>query len=194
MTTPPPPLPPLLTFFKALADANRLKIVGVLAQESQSVEQLAATLGLDSSTVSHHLRKLAKAGLVEARAEGYYSIYSLRTEALEQQARSLLGGDALPRLAGDADLDAYDRKVLGTFLDEQGRFRAFPAQQKKYLVLVRHALDAFEAGTEYSEKQVNEILSRFHEDTARLRRSFIDHGFMVRHRDGSGYRRVETGT
>ena len=188
--TPTPPSP-LLTFFKALADANRLKIVGVLAQGPQSVEQLAATLDVDSSTVSHHLRKLAMAGLVEARAESYYSIYSLRVEALQEQARALLGRGALPRLAGDADLGAFDRKVLGTFVDEEGRFRSFPAQQKKFLVLVRHALGAFDMGVEYSEKEVNDILSRFHEDTARLRRSFIDHGYMVRQRDGSGYRRVE---
>ena len=195
MTKPPTPTPPptslLLTFFKALADANRLKIVGVLAQRAQSVEQLAAAVGLDSSTVSHHLRKLAQAGLVEARSESYYSVYSLRTDALEAQARQLLGGDTLPQLAADADLDAYDRKVLRAFLDDDGRFRAFPAQRKKYLVLVRHALQAFEIGVAYSEREVNERLARFHDDTARLRRSFIDFGFMIRRRDGSGYRRVE---
>jgi biotin operon repressor len=193
-TPPPPSSTPsalLLTFFKALADANRLKIVGVLAQKDQSVEQLAAAVGLDSSTVSHHLRKLAKAGLVEARSESYYSVYSLRIGEIEAQARKLLGGGALPRLADDADLGAYDRKVLGTFVDEEGRFRAFPVQQKKYLVLVRHALAVFESGVEYSEKEVNERLARFHDDTARLRRSFIDLGYMVRRRDGSGYRRVE---
>ena len=181
----------LLQFFKALADANRLKIVGVLAQQSMSVEQLAATLDLDSSTVSHHLRKLANAGLVEARAEGYYSIYSLRTESLQRYAKRLLGDEELPRLADDADLDAFDRKVLNTFTDADGRFKAFPAQQKKYLVLVRHTLDAFKPEVRYSEKKVNEILSRFSTDTARLRRSLVDFGFMAREGGGGAYWRLQ---
>jgi DNA-binding transcriptional ArsR family regulator len=45
----------LLDFFKALADANRLKIAGLLAQEALTVEQLAEMLELHPSTVSHHL-------------------------------------------------------------------------------------------------------------------------------------------
>jgi len=43
----------LLLFFKALADANRLKIVGLLAREPLSVEQVAAMLGIWPSTASH---------------------------------------------------------------------------------------------------------------------------------------------
>jgi len=61
----------LLNFFKALSDANRLKIVGLLAQSPHTVEQLAEMLHLHPSTVSHHLNRLSKAGLVSARAEGY---------------------------------------------------------------------------------------------------------------------------
>jgi biotin operon repressor len=180
----------LLDFFKALADANRLKIIGVLAQEPRTVEQLAAALGIDGSTVSHHLRRLATAGLVEARADGYYNVSSLRTDHLQAMARDLLAEDALPKLADGLDVDAFERKVLATFLDDDGRFRAFPAQEKKYLVLVRYALDAFEPGVEYGEREVNERLQRFHDDTARLRRSFVDYGFMRRDRDGGRYWRV----
>ncbi|MGD8807913.1 MAG: metalloregulator ArsR/SmtB family transcription factor, partial [Chloroflexota bacterium] len=64
----------LLAFFKALSDANRLKIVGLLAQSDYSVEELAAILALRPSTVSHHLARLTEVGLVSARAESYYSI------------------------------------------------------------------------------------------------------------------------
>ena len=59
----------LLNFFKALADPNRLKIIGLLARQDLSVEQMAEMLSLASSTVSHHLSRLNKAGLVSARAE-----------------------------------------------------------------------------------------------------------------------------
>lgn len=178
---------PLLDFFKALADANRLKIVGLLAQEPRTVEQLAASLEVESPTASHHLRRLSKVGLVEARAEGYYSVYSLRTDRLQEMAQRILGGEELPRLAEGVDGSAFDRKVLQTFLHPDGTVKAFPAQEKKYLVLVRYLLEQFENGREYSEKEVNEILGRFHEDTARVRRSFIDYGYMDREPGGGRY-------
>ena len=53
----------LLAFFKALADANRLKILGLLATEEMTVEQLAAVLDLRPSTISHHLARLSQVGL-----------------------------------------------------------------------------------------------------------------------------------
>lgn len=180
----------LLTFFKALGDANRLKIIGVLAQESHSVEEIAALLKLEPSTISHHLRRLSKAGLVEARAEGYYSIYSLKTDTIHDTARSLLGQDTLPKFANNLDIDAYDKKVLSNFTDDAGRFKAFPAQEKKYKVLVKHVLKSFEPDTHYSEKEVNAILERYNEDTARLRRSLVDYDWMARDKDGGAYWRV----
>lgn len=180
----------LVAFFKALADTNRLKIVGLLAQQPHTVEQLAALLGVGSPTVSHHLRKLSGAGLVEARAEGLYSVYSLRPEVLHEQAKALLGEGGLRDLAGDVDLSAFDRKVLGTFTDETGAIMAFPGQQKKYLVVLRHVLAAFEPGVQYPEKEVNERLSRYNADTARLRRSLVEHGLMAREGGGGAYWRL----
>ena len=64
----------LVNFFKALADPSRLKIVGLLAQQPYSVEELAALLQLKPSTVSHHLARLSEAGLVSAKVDGYYNI------------------------------------------------------------------------------------------------------------------------
>jgi len=180
----------LLDFFKALADPSRLRIVGLLARTPQTVEQLAAALGLSKGTTSHHLRRLAEAGLVEARAEGYYRTYSLRDEALQEKAARLLGAQTLPRLAEDADLEAWERKVLETFCDAEGRITAFPAQQKKQLVLLRHVLEAFQPGVRYDEREVNGILRRFNEDTARLRRALVDHGLMAREGGGGAYWRA----
>jgi DNA-binding transcriptional ArsR family regulator len=68
----------LVDFFKAFADANRLKIVGLLARQPYSVEELAVLLDLKASTVSHHLAKLAQIGLVSAKADSYYNIYHRR--------------------------------------------------------------------------------------------------------------------
>lgn len=88
-------------------------------------------------------------------------------------------------------MDAYDRKVLETFIDAEGRIKQFPAQRKKFEVLVRHVLEAFEPGVRYTEKQVNEILGRYNEDTAYLRRSLVDLKLMAREPSGSAYWRID---
>jgi biotin operon repressor len=172
--------PELLAFFKALADAKRLKIVGLLATAPHNVEQLAQKLGISSSTVSHHLARLAEAGLVSARAQGYYSVYQLETEALEGMARRLLSRDTLPAVAADVDVDAFERTVLNSFLGPDGRLVSLPAQQKKYIVVLNYIVRVFEPGARYTEKQVKELLSPFYDDTTSLRRSLIDFGLMAR--------------
>jgi biotin operon repressor len=183
----PQPTDELLAFFKALSDANRLKIVALLAKQERSVEDLAALLGLSSSTVSHHLARLSAIGLVSARAEGYYSIYRLEEGALAGMAHRLLKHDTLPAVAADAELDAFDRKVLKTYLDGDGRIKAFPVQRKKELALLRHVVRAFEPGRRYAEKEVNALLRRFSDDTARLRRYLVEFGFMNRQGGGGEY-------
>jgi predicted transcriptional regulator len=180
----------LLRFFKALSDASRLRIVALLARQELSVEQLAAMLELSSPTVSHHLSRLSEAGLVSARAEGYYSVYRLEQQALSDMARSILPSGALPAAAAGIDADAYDRKVLKTYLDADGRIRAFPSQQKKELAILRHVVRAFEQGRRYPEKQVNRMLSRFSDDTAMLRRHLVELGLMQREGGGGAYWRT----
>jgi len=177
----------LLEFFKALADANRLKIIGLLAQGDYTVEQMAEMLGVRPSTVSHHLTKLSTAGLVSARSESYYSIFRLETSVLESMSQRLLARETMPAVTADVDMEAYDRKVLNTFCDTEGRIVQFPAQRKKFEVLLRHVAKAFEPGVRYGEKQVNEILSSYSEDTATLRRGLVEHGLMEREGGGREY-------
>jgi DNA-binding transcriptional ArsR family regulator len=47
-------------------------------------------LGLAVSTVSHHLARLARAGLVSSRTESYYSLYALNTHVLTDMAKKAL--------------------------------------------------------------------------------------------------------
>lgn len=181
----------LVTLFKALSDASRLKIIGLLAQQPYSVEELAALLDLKASTVSHHLARLVKVGLIHARAEGYYSVYQLDKSALETMSRSLFSTEQITSAPADVDLDAYDRKVLADYCRRDGSLKTIPAQRKKLDAVLRYVVKAFEAGKRYSEKRVNEILSGYHEDTASLRRELVGAGLMQRESDGSAYWRVE---
>ena len=182
------PAPDLVQFFKALADENRLRIVGLLARESYSGEVLAEMLEIKPATVSHHLGRLAEAGLVTARMQGHSKLYSLRLDVVHAMANSLLARDALPRTARDLEGAAYDRKVLDDFLLPDGGLKKIPAQQKKLLAVLRHLLKEFEPGRAYPEKEVNAILARFHPDTASLRRAMIEYKLMQR--QAGTYRRV----
>ena len=172
----------LLTFFKAMADANRLKIVGLLAEKPYSVEELAVLLKLKPSTVSHHLSRLAEAELVTARAESYYSVYQLDQSVLEAKARSMFTHEELSSVAAEVDVDAYDNKVIKDYSKRDGSL--------KLEAVLRHVVKAFDLGKRYSEKQVNETLLRYHEDTATLRRELVGFGLMNREGGGGEYWRV----
>ena len=180
----------LVDFYKALADANRLKIVGLLAGRAYSVEELAALLYLKPSTVSHHLAKLTQIGLVSARTESYYNVYHLEEKALEEKTRRLLSREDFTTAAADIDLDTYDRKVIADYTRKDGSLKTIPAQQKKLEAILRYIVKAFEPGKRYNEKQVNKILGHYHEDTASLRRELV--GYKLMKREGGGdYWRIE---
>ncbi len=183
--------PELVAVFKALADSSRLKIVGLLAQQPYTVEQLAAMLELKASTISHHLAKLAEVGLVSARAEGYYSVYQLEKNALSANMQRIFSSDQMASVTADVDLDAFDRKVVSDYLLPDGRLKTIPAQRKKLEAVLRYVVKSFEPDVRYSEKQVNETLSRFHADTASLRRELVGYKLMAREGGGGEYWRVE---
>ena len=172
----------LLEFFKALADEKRLQIVGLLARQDYSVEEMAAILNLSSATVSHHLRRLVQIGLVSARADQHYHVYSLQLQTLRDMSQQILSQDKLQETTEHLDLDAYDRKVLRDYM-EDGRLKLIPRQWKKREVILRYLAEQFEFDRRYSENEVNEIISRTHEDYATLRRALIDSGRMARERD-----------
>ncbi|MGL6279385.1 MAG: ArsR/SmtB family transcription factor [Gaiella sp.] len=73
--------------FKALADPARVRIVNLLATTAGApacVCELVEPLGLSQPTVSHHLRKLLDAGLVDREQRGKWAYYTLNAEAAER--------------------------------------------------------------------------------------------------------------
>lgn len=78
--------------FKALADPTRVAIVNRLAAADEvCVCDLVAALRLAQPTVSHHLRVLRDAGLVESSRRGTWAFYRLVPEAVDA-LRQTLGG------------------------------------------------------------------------------------------------------
>jgi predicted transcriptional regulator len=180
----------LVTFFKALADKNRLKIVGLLAEKPYSVEELATLLGLKPPTISHHLAKLVDAGLVTSHTESYYSVYQLDQSALETKTRSMFSQQDLSSVVSEIDADAYDKKVIKDYGRPDGSLKTLPSQRKKLEAILRYVVKAFDTEKRYSEKQVNEILARYHADTATLRRELVGFGLMQREGGGGEYWRM----
>lgn len=180
----------LLRFFKALADETRLKMAALLASKPRSGEQLAEKLSIKPATVSHHLSKLADAGLVSSTAEGHKKFYSLRLDAVRATAQQLQCKDPGLLVSEDANTskfypnrvsyDEYDRKVLKDFFNSDGSLRQLPMQRKKFLAVLKHIVKDIEPGRQYTEKQINILLKRRHPDTASLRRGMIDFRLMER--------------
>ncbi len=177
----------LVVFFKALADENRLRIVGLLADKPCSVEELAAMLRISSATVSHHLQRLAAADLVEARALQYYNVYALRLGTLTAMAKQLTQTEALKATTSGLDRDRYANKILDDYM-ARGRLKAIPRQLKKRLVILDRLAKEFEPGRRYSERQVSEILKAFHADFATLRRELVNARLLAR--DGGYYWKI----
>ncbi|MEM7415692.1 MAG: metalloregulator ArsR/SmtB family transcription factor [Gemmatimonadota bacterium] len=183
----------LLRFFKALSDANRLRVIGLLAHRPHTVDELATVLEIRPSTLSHHLAKLSDADLVKVEAQGHYHLYSLDLAALHTRAKALGDTAALRDLAPVEGVeDPFDRKVLSTFLDDEGRVAQFPVKRKKLDVILRYALQRFEDEGPWTERQVNDRLEALSDDTATIRRGFIDHGYMTRTPGGRSYSRTDT--
>ncbi len=176
----------LLTTLKALSDASRLRIIGLLATRAYAVAELADALELSPGTVVHHLKRLQRAGLVDPRPRHPYVEYSLRLDRLQAVGRRL---DELERSSEDvavlpgpdgAPLPAFDAKVLRSFF-EGDRLVSIPAQEKKRLVVLRYLRDrCFTEDRAYPEKEVNQRLALFHPDVASLRRYLVDLGLMTR--------------
>lgn len=74
------------TLFKALSDPHRVRIVNLLSNsdEAMCVCDLTEPIGLAQPTVSHHLKKLLDAGLVDREQRGTWSYYSLNRDAMRR--------------------------------------------------------------------------------------------------------------
>jgi len=74
--------------YRALADPARVKIVNLLATTDQPVCacEFEPALGLAQATVSHHLKKLTEAGLLERERRGKWAYFSINREAMARVA------------------------------------------------------------------------------------------------------------
>jgi len=174
--------PKMLAFVKAMASAERLRVIGVLARGRATQSEIAEQLHVPVRDVFNHLAFLLQVGVIREKD----GIYELDEKAIESLARGQFEGKR-PMYEAKEEKQEDVRKVLQSYLNADGSIKQIPQEGKKLLIILNYVLDAFAFDATYTEKEVNTILRRFHVDTASLRRAFVDHGFLARESDGTKY-------
>ena len=176
----------LLDFVKAMADVDRLRIIGVLARQPANRSEIAGRLNMPIRAVVDHLAFLEHVGVINLKD----NLYELNTGKLESLARAQLGGEK-PEYIPAPGLDEKSRKVLVSCLNPDGTIKRLPSQPAQLNVMLDYLVQAFTPGVDYTEKEVNTVIRRFHVDVSGLRRDLVDAGLLDRERDGSRYWRVK---
>lgn len=173
-----------IAIMKALADQSRLAIVHSLLERSQYVEEIAKRHALAPSTVSFHLRKLERAGLVSTRKEQYYVVIEANTPIFETTLREIVSAAPTGKELQDQRMEEYRRKVLDSFF-RHGRLEKLPAQHKKRLIVLEQFALRFKAEHRYNEQEVTGLIMPLFNDYCTIRRLLVDERLI--RRDGAAY-------
>lgn len=173
-----------LALLKLLADETRLEILGILQKEDSYIEKIACELSLTPATICYHLKKMEAAGIVNCSRSQFYIIYSLNREIFDKPLFELIKKDE--EIVSTEE--KYKKEVISNFF-KYGKLTQIPTQRKKREIVLREIVNQFDPCREYTEKEVNEIILRYHEDFCTIRREMIAFGMMIRNREI--YKRVE---
>lgn len=176
-----------LEIFKCLSDNSRLRIINSLMIEPMYVELLAERLGLSTSTISFHLKKLMDANIVSCRKEQYYAIYSLNEEILSMNLRDLVKDNRKEEEMLNQREEKYKEKVIESFF-KYNKLKEIPVQRKKKQIVLEKIVESFERDRAYTEKEVNLIIADFHDDFCTIRRDLV--GFNLMERKDGIYKRI----
>ena len=114
----------------------------------------------------------------------YYIIYSLNREIFDKPLFELIkNGEEIVNTD-----EKYKKEVVSNYF-KYGRLTQIPTQRKKREIVLGEILKQFESNREYTEKDVNEVILRYHDDFCTIRRELIALGMMTRSNDI--YKRVK---
>jgi hypothetical protein len=165
------------TLIGLLADEHRLRVFAAVALGARTVAEAAERSGLDETDVQAALPRLVGAGLVAQEDGLHVPLDSLRAAARRRPERKRGAEDATPD----------EQRVLRNFVVD-GRLVRLPARQAQKQVVLGYVARRFDESRSYEEREVNELLRGFHDDTASLRRYLVDEGLLER--EAGVYRRA----
>lgn len=169
----------LMNFFEIMGKTAGLRITAALLDQPATTRDLATRFNLKEAEVLEHLAALRHLKLVTVRVEDGRSTYAFDQKALIELNKTVLSRKPVPTPVDH--LDPETRDALRPFFAGE-RIRDFPTNPKKFRMLIDWVITLFETGKRYTEKEVNEILLRYHEDYATLRRELVDLHLMERER------------
>lgn len=171
-------LEPLISLANALFDTDRLRIAAHLVGGPANRMELAQVTGLSHRELLRQVGLLQYFGLVkpegDVRNPDAYTRFELNQEAF-RAARQAMGKfrGVKPRPTDSREL------TLETFMPG-GKLVAFPKKNDQIVVILNETAQKFEAGKQYTEREVNVILEDINEDYCTLRRYLVDYGYLSR--------------
>ncbi len=166
---------------KALLDEERLRLLGLLAQQPATVAALREQTALPEARLRHYLQVLQEVGLVAQRTAAGEAVYYLDVGAMQQWKRWLFAPEP------STQPPTPQEKVLARFVRGE-QLVQLPVQPAKLRLVLEWLAAQFAVGVDYPEGEVNRLLQHHLIDQATLRRLLVDYGFWQR--QAGVYRRV----
>ncbi|UED73794.1 metalloregulator ArsR/SmtB family transcription factor [Brevibacillus sp. DP1.3A] len=184
----------LVTFYKALGDPTRVRILAILANGPLHGQALAGKLGVTPPTITHHMAKLREAGVVYERRDKNTIYFYLHEANVKRQSQAIVNVMEKAKDSTTEDIFAQDNshvqrrhqmaaekmQVIRSFITPDGKLKQIPSQRKKKLIVFEHMVRGLEKDRKYKEQEINEYIRQFHEDYATIRREFIMNHYMYR--------------
>jgi hypothetical protein len=171
---PAAPVPDAATIVGLLADDDRRRVFAALVLGGSTLDEVRAATGLTSRRAATALGRLVTGDLVARSARGDHVLLG---EAFRLAA--VAAAPARPGPDPTDDVPEDDARILRRYF-RGGRLTQIPSQLSRRRVVLDRLAQEFDVGSRYTERQVNAILRRFHEDVASLRRFLVDEGFLDR--------------
>jgi hypothetical protein len=171
---PASPVPDAGTIVGLLADDDRRRVFAALVLGGSTLDDVRELTGLSSRRAATALTRLVARDLVVRSDRGEHVLLG---EAIRLAAMAAAPERRRPDPTDGVPED--HARILGRYL-QGGRLTLIPPQRSRKLVILDRLAQEFDVGARYSERQVNAILRRFHEDVASLRRFLVDEGFLDR--------------
>lgn len=171
-------------------------VSGITKTQKTLIESMAAGVsdgetarrmgGIAASTVRNH-RYQYRRRLSEAKVQVAVGELVAAQAGLERYVEYPAG---MPMADDRVVTTEQEASRIASRLFESGKalsLTRFPRKEKEKLVVLRRIALEFEAGREYTEREINEILGGIYHDYVTIRRYLIEYRFLSRKPDGSAY-------
>ena len=161
---------------RVLAEPARLKVYAAIVLGARTPTEIVDRTGVDLRDVAVALRKLSEGGLVELRRDAAVPVEGV----FGSLARSTV--QTVP-VEDHGYADARAEGLLRVWV-RGGRLLGLPASRGRRMVLLEHLVQSFEPGVDYSESEVNAVLTEWtaggRVDHVTVRRYLIDEDLLKR--------------